>query len=42
MKKLVDSPFHLSSSQGSEFASNAAIVVTGTWSYEEIKGTAAS
>ena len=38
MKKLVDSPFHLSSSQGSEFASNAAIVVTGTWSYEEIKG----
>jgi arabinogalactan oligomer/maltooligosaccharide transport system substrate-binding protein len=38
MKKLVDSPFHLSSSQGSEFASNAAIVVTGTWSFEEIKG----
>ena len=38
IKKLVDSPFHLSSSQGSEFASNAAIVVTGTWSYEEIKG----
>lgn len=38
MKKLVDSDFHLSSSQGSEFSSNAAIVVTGTWSYEEVKG----
>jgi len=38
MKKLVGSDFHLSSSQGSEFSSNAAIVVTGTWAYEEIKG----
>ncbi len=36
MKKLVDSKMHLSSSQASEFASNAAIVVTGTWSYADI------
>ena len=36
MKKLVDSKMHLSSSQASEFASNAAIVVTGTWSYAAI------
>ncbi len=36
MKKLVSSPMHLSSSQASEFASNAAIVVTGTWAYEDI------
>ena len=38
MKKLVDSDFHLSSSSGSEFSSNAAIVVTGTWDYETVKG----
>ena len=37
MKKLVDSDSHLSSSQGYEFASNAAIVVTGIWAYEEIR-----
>ncbi len=37
IKMLVDSPMHLSSSQASEFASNAAIVVTGTWAYEDIK-----
>ncbi|MBQ9264224.1 MAG: extracellular solute-binding protein [Clostridia bacterium] len=36
MKKLVDSPMHLSSSQASEFASGAAVVVTGTWAYEDI------
>jgi len=36
MKKLVDSPMHLSSSQASEFASGAAIVVTGTWAFEDI------
>ena len=36
MKKLVDSPMHHSSSQASDFASNAAIVVTGTWSYEAV------
>ena len=38
MKKLVDSPFALSSSSAGEFASGAAIVVTGTWAYEEILG----
>ena len=37
MKKLLDSPFHLSSSQASEFSSNAAIVVTGTWAYADIE-----
>ena len=37
MKKLVDSPMHLSSSQAAEFASGAAIVVTGTWAYSDIK-----
>ena len=38
MKKLVDSPFHLSSSKGAEFDAGAAIVVTGTWDYETVKG----
>ncbi|MBQ6382529.1 MAG: extracellular solute-binding protein [Clostridia bacterium] len=38
MEKLVKSDFHLSSSSGSEFSSNAAIVVTGTWDYETVKG----
>ena len=38
MKKLVDSPFHLSSSSGSEFNSGAAIVVSGTWDYENVLG----
>ncbi|MBR6051498.1 MAG: extracellular solute-binding protein, partial [Clostridia bacterium] len=37
MKKLVDSEYHLSSSKGSEFASGAAIVVTGIWDYETVK-----
>ena len=36
MKKLLDSPMHISSSSADEFASDAAIVVTGTWSYEAI------
>ena len=38
MKKLVDSPFHLSSSAGDAFASNAAVVVTGTWAYDTVAG----
>ena len=38
MKKLVDSPFHLSSSDGASFASNAAAVVTGIWAYTTIEG----
>ena len=35
--KLVSSPFHLSSSQAAEFDAGAAIVVTGTWAYEDVK-----
>ena len=38
MKKLVDSPYHLSSSSGAEFAKGAAIVVTGTWDYTTVEG----
>ena len=38
MKKLVDSPYHLSSSKGTEFASGAAIVVTGTWDFDNVAG----
>ena len=37
MKKLVDSPIHVSSSEASGFANNAAIVVTGTWASSDIK-----
>ncbi len=37
MEKLVKSPFHLSSSQASEFSSGAAVVVTGTWAYKDIE-----
>ena len=33
MNKLVKSPMHLSSSKASEFASGAAVVVTGIWDY---------
>ena len=36
MKKLVDSKYHLSSSSGSEFASGAGVVVTGTWDYTTV------
>ena len=36
MKKLLDSPMHLSASDGAGFASGAAIVVTGTWAYATI------
>ncbi len=41
INKLVKSPIHLSSSQASEFASDAAIVVSGIWGYttaQEILG----
>ena len=38
LKKLVDSPMHLSSSSASEFSSGAAIVVSGIWDYETAKG----
>ena len=37
MKKLVSSPMHLSASSASEFASGAAVVVSGTWDYENAK-----
>ena len=37
MKKLVDSPIHVSSSDASGFANNAAIVITGTWASADIK-----
>ena len=38
MKKLVDSPFYLSSSDGAGFDSGCAVVVTGTWAYETVAG----
>ncbi len=37
MQKLVTSPIHVSSSEASALASNAAIVVTGTWASSAIK-----
>ncbi len=40
MKKLVDSKFHLSgedASKAAAFANNAAVVVTGTWAFSDIK-----
>ncbi len=37
IEKLVKSPMHLSSSSGSEFASGAAVVVTGTWDFNTVK-----
>ena len=38
MKKLVDSPFHLSAGGADQFNQNAAILVSGTWDYEAVKG----
>ena len=38
MKKLLDSPMYLSSSDGAGFDSGCAIVVTGTWAYETVEG----
>ena len=38
MKKLLDSPMHLSSSKGSEFGSGAAVVVSGMWDYDTVQG----
>ena len=38
IKKIVDSPMHLSSSSGTEFANGAAVVVTGTWDYNTVAG----
>ena len=38
MKKLVDSPFHLSGGGADQFNQNAAVLVSGTWDYEAVKG----
>jgi len=38
MKKLVDSSCHNNSSSGADFASNAAVVVSGTWDYTTVEG----
>jgi arabinogalactan oligomer/maltooligosaccharide transport system substrate-binding protein len=37
MKKLVESPFHLSAGGADQFNSDAAIVVSGTWDFEAVK-----
>ncbi len=38
LKELYDSGLHVSSSAASEFSNNAAVLVTGMWAYEDIKG----
>ena len=38
MKKLLDSDYYLSASDGAGFDSGCAIVVTGTWAFETVKG----
>ena len=37
LKKLVDSNYYVSSSDGTQFANGAAVVVTGIWAYENVK-----
>ena len=37
MKKLVDSPFHVSAGGADQFANNAAILVSGTWDYSAVQ-----
>ncbi len=37
MKKLVDSPFHLSAGGADQFNQNAAVLVSGTWDFEAVK-----
>ena len=37
MKKLLDSPANLSSSGADAFAQGAAVVVSGTWAYNDVK-----
>ena len=37
MKKLVDSPFHLSEGGADQFNKNAAVLVSGTWDFEAVK-----
>ncbi|MBQ3866661.1 MAG: extracellular solute-binding protein, partial [Clostridia bacterium] len=38
MKKLLDSPMHVSSGDASNFENGAAVLVSGTWNYETVKG----
>ena len=38
MKKLVDSPYHLSAGGADQFNQGAAILVSGTWDFEAVKG----
>ena len=38
LKKLVDSPYHLSAGGADQFNQGAAIVVSGTWDFEAVKG----
>ena len=38
MKKLLDSHYYISSSDGAGFDSGCAVVVTGTWAYETVAG----
>ncbi len=37
MKKLVDSPFHLSAGGADQFNQNAAVLVSGTWDFEAVE-----
>ncbi len=37
MKKVYDSGMHISSSSAAEFSNNAAVVVSGTWAYNDVK-----
>lgn len=37
LKKLVDSPFHLSAGGADQFNQGAAILVSGTWDFEAVK-----
>ena len=37
MKKLLDSPIHVSSSAAADFASGSAVVVCGTWAYNDVQ-----
>ena len=37
MKKLLDSPAHVSSSNASDFSSGSAVLVCGTWAYDDVK-----
>ena len=38
IKKLVDSPMHLSAGGADQFNQNAAVLVSGTWDFESVKG----